>query len=117
MKRLIVLLVCTPTLAQADIITCRFTEPFITTTYSTTQSTLTVRYETEAREDVLRNVSFQILAAGSFELWEADRRPLHRLKLSHQGSDGMSDRKYPYAVEWMREGRRGGCTSLHLAAK
>ncbi len=119
MKRLsaVVLAWALPTLAQAEIIKCRFTEPFVTTVYSTTQSTLTIGYETEAREDTFRNVSFQILKAGLFELWDADRRPIHRLELSGKGSDAMSDREYPYDVLWIGKGLRGGCTSTHLSAK
>jgi hypothetical protein len=76
-----------------------------------------MRYETEGREDTLKNVSFQIMNAGHFELWGSDRQPLQRLNLSYKGSDGMSDREYPYAVEWISRGLRGGCTSLHLPAK
>jgi hypothetical protein len=111
------LLVLFPTWAKADIIRCTFTEPFVTTVYSTTQSTLALRYETEGREDIIKNVSFQIMSAGHFELWGPDRQPLQRLRLSHNGSDGMSDRQYPYSVEWISRGLRGGCTSLHLTVK
>ncbi len=118
MRRILAILVCAfPTWAKADIITCRFTEPFVTTVYSATQSTLTVRYETGKRRDVLRNVSFQIMQAGRFELWGPDRRPLQRLHLSFKGSDGMSDREYPYSVEWVSKRLQGGCTSLHLQAR
>ncbi len=114
MRRLVTaLVVASPTWAQADIIRCTFTEPFVTTDYSMTQSTLAIRYETEGREDIIKNVSFQILSAGHFELWGHDRQPLQRLHLSYSGSDGMSDRTYPYAVEWISRGLRGGCTSLH----
>ncbi len=115
MRRLVATLLCAfPTFAQADIITCKFTEPFVTTVYSTTQSTLTVRHELEGREDVLRNVSIQIMKAGLFELWGPDRQPLQRLEINFHGSDGMSDREYPYSVEWISTRLRGGCTSLHL---
>ncbi len=118
MRRIVAALVCAlPTIAKADIIKCTFTEPFVTTVYSATQSRLTVRYETEGREDSIRSISFQILGAGLFELWGQDRRRLQRLELSYQGSDGMSDRVYPYAVEWIGKGLRGGCTSLHLKAR
>jgi hypothetical protein len=106
-----------PISAKADIITCTFTEPFVTTVYSTTQSILTVRYDMEGREDALRNVSFQIINLGLFELWGPDRRPIQRLQLSFKGSDGMSDREYPYAVEWLSNGLQGGCSSLHLPAR
>ena len=85
--------------------------------YSTTQSTLATRYETDGREDIIKNVSFQIMSAGHFELWGSDRQPLLRLHLSYKGSDGMSDRSYSYGVEWISKGLRGGCTSLHLATK
>ena len=118
MRRLLAIMACVlPTVAEAEIITCTFTEPFVTTTYSTTQSTLTAKYETESREEVLTHISFQILGPGHFELWDADRRPVHRLDLSHKGSDGMSERRYPYEAHWTSKGVRGGCSSTHLPVK
>ena len=106
-----------PTIAHADIITCRFTEPFVTTVYSTTQNTLRVYYKVERRQEVLRNISFQIIQAGRFELWDTNRRPVQRLELTFTGSDGMSDKNYPYDVHWITSDLRGGCTSIHLGAK
>ena len=56
------LVVVVPTVAKAvakaDIIRCTFTEPFVTTVYSTTESTLATRYETEGREDLSRMSRF-----------------------------------------------------------
>src|SRR4051794_9763422 len=46
--------------AQADIIRCSFTEPFIETTYSTTDSTLAIKYSAEGRSEILKNISLQI---------------------------------------------------------
>jgi uncharacterized membrane protein len=114
---LTVLVCALPTTSKADIITCIFTEPFVTTVFSMAQNTLTIHSPTEGRETVLRNVSFQIMGAAVFELWGSDRQLVQRLRLSHDGSDGMSDRKYPYAVEWGEKNLQGGCTSLHLPTR
>lgn len=107
------LLNCAP--ATADIIKCSFTEPFVTTTYSTTTNTLEINYDVEKRSETLSNVSFQIKAAGEFELWDAQHRPIQLLKLTGAGTDGMSDKKFPYEVEWLLDEKKfGGCTSNHL---
>jgi uncharacterized membrane protein len=101
--------------AHADVIKCYFTEPFLTLTYSTTESSLAVSDpEAEATE---RNVSLQIMGAGAFELWNAQNIAVLRLTLDNKGSDGMSDRIYPYSAMRLPSAQYGGCTSNHLAAK
>lgn len=103
-------------ITQADIIKCNFTEPFVNTTYSMTQSTLTYK-NSDGQSKVVRNVSFQIKSAGVFELVSKEGTVLQTLNLNYQGSDGMSDRLYPYDVKdtttSTHEGR-GGCASNNL---
>lgn len=109
--------------AQADIIKCSFTEPFITTEYSTTQSTLTIRHDGTDEKKVIKNVSFQIKAAGDFELVSKDGKILQKLFLNFKGSDGMSDNIYPYDVQdytWTGNNQHalyGGCSSNFLKTK
>jgi uncharacterized membrane protein len=110
-------LVFVPSIAQADIIKCSFTEPFITTVYSTNENTLTVTYDAERRRETLKNISFQIMKPATFELWDAKRRVIQRLELSFRGSDGMSDRVFPYAAHWLSKDLHGGCTSNHLSVR
>lgn len=110
--------------SQADIIKCVFTEPFIDTTYSMAQQTLT--YSTFTGDDkpnvkVVKSVSFQIKAAGDFELVSKDGTVLQKISLNNKGSDGMSDRNYPYKVEdkgmaGMANSGWGGCSSNYLKA-
>ena len=110
--------------AQADIIKCSFTEPFIETTYSMAQqslsySTFTGGSKPEVR--VIKNVSFQIKAAGQFELVGKDGKVLQKLSITNRGSDGMSNRTYPYEVEDKSMGGGansgfGGCSSNALKA-
>ncbi len=117
MKKLIIAaFLSTPFASQADIIRCTFTEPFVSLTYSMTQSRLTLENHSTGRTSVTRNVSFQILGAGRFELWNSSRRVLAQLNLNFRGSDGMSDRVYPYSVR-RSGGQRGGCTSNYLHAR
>lgn len=86
------------TTASADIIKCTFTEPFYSTQYSMVQQSLTVE-DFEGKKKVLKNVSFQIMGPGQFELWDKDNNVLQVLTLSFDGSDGMSDYVYPYEVQ------------------
>jgi len=110
--------------SQADIIKCVFTEPFIDTTYSMAQQTLTYSAftgEDKPEETVVKNVSFQIKGAGEFELVAKDGTVLQKISLNNKGSDGMSDRTYPYEVEdkgmaGMANSGWGGCSSNFLKA-
>lgn len=109
--------------AKADIIKCSFTEPFITTTYSMTQSTLTVKDDAGEKETVVKDVSFQIKSAGVFELVSKDGKVLQKLILNNNGSDGMSENIYPYEVQdylWTGDSKQalfGGCSSNALKVK
>jgi hypothetical protein len=100
--------------ARADIIKCTYTEPGISTTYSMTQSKFTIVDHSAGITNVIRNVSFQILDRGRFELWNSNRRVVQRMYLNYEGSDGMSSRRYPY--QGRRGGQWGGCTSNFLHA-
>lgn len=119
MKTLIALMVTLGSLsANADIIRCSFTEPFISFEYSMTQSTLTeidpVSEYPKTLKRVTKAVSFQILGAGTFELWDKNKNVVARLNLNNNGSDGMSDYVFPYDVEY--KGLYGGCESNFLHA-
>ncbi|MGZ3770544.1 MAG: hypothetical protein ACXVCP_00755 [Bdellovibrio sp.] len=101
--------------ANADVIKCVFTEPFVSTEYSMTRSTLTYHSAMENTDKVEKNVSFQIKEAGVFQLVSKDGQVLQTLTLNHQGSDGMSETVYPYEAK--SEFGIGGCTSNQLPAK
>lgn len=113
------------TSAQADIIRCVFTEPFVTSVYSTSQQTLT--YDTsfmnkkKGSVTVFKNVSFQIKGAGKFELVAKDGKVLQSLDLTNKGSDGSSDNVFPFEVNDKTNvifenkfGVDGGCSSNYL---
>jgi uncharacterized membrane protein len=102
--------------AQADIIQCHFTEPFITTSYSMAQQSLTVAAYGDKTPAVIKNVSFQIKGPGKFELTDKDGKVLQALELNYKGSDGMSDVVYPYDAQYAYSGTQtlfGGCESNH----
>ena len=121
MKKLFALSVLlSATVSQADIISCTFTEPFVSSTYSMTQSTLT--YDSFGLgKTVIKNVSFQIKSAGEFQLVDKKGNVLQTLTLNKKGSDGMSDRVYPFDVtdtsmnKYANNGM-GGCQSNKLKA-
>ena len=117
-KLIFAMILAIPSLVCADIIKCTFTEPFVNTTYSMAQQSLTIQ-SIEGPTQVMRNISFQILGPGRFELWTLNRTVVQRLDLNHEGSDGMSDRVYPYAARYPASGYgllHGGCTSNFLHA-
>jgi hypothetical protein len=104
--------------AQADIIRCTFTEPFLTYTYSMAQQKLTVQDHGTGRTTSYSNTAFQILAAGRFVVGDV-ARPRLVLLLNNRGSDGMSDLIYPYtgiAKQYSGDRRdlNGGCRSNYL---
>lgn len=106
--------------AQADIIKCTFTEPFVSFDYSMTQSSMTITdssaYPTP-KVTIVKNVSFQILAPGTFQLRDKNNNVLVDLHLDFKGSDGMSDNEYPYTAYWKSLSLWGGCSSNFLATK
>ena len=106
-------------MAAADIIKCMFTEPFGTSTYSMTQSVLKYDMADSDKSKTIKNVSFQIKAAGEFELISKEGKVLQKISLTKNGSDGMSDRVYPYEVKdsgmaTNANNGTGGCSSNHL---
>jgi hypothetical protein len=101
--------------AQADLIQCQFTEPFVTTVYNLSQRTLVVM-PAAGQTEVIKHVSLEMKAPGKFELVGPTGEVLQKLALTGKGSDGMSDRVYPFDVvstslEKVSNGGQGGCTS------
>lgn len=99
--------------AEADIIRCVFTEPFLNLTYSMAQQKLTV--QTPEGTAVYRNVGFQILGVGHFIIGPV-ASPRLDLRLDFHGSDGMSDFVYPYSatLPYPHGPLEGGCESNFL---
>ncbi len=96
---ILALVVLNSGLALAEDIQCHFTEPFAVTTYSSANHSLTVELAGE-KTKIITNVSLQSeKTAKKFKLISADGIVLQNLELNYAGSDGMSDRIYPYAVE------------------
>lgn len=108
--------------ASADVIKCTFTEPFVSTTYSMAQSTLTYRENITGKVQIIKNVSFQIKSAGVFELVSKGGKVLQVLSLNNNGNDGMSDDVYPFEVQdnnsaMTANSNIGGCSSNYLKVK
>lgn len=97
--------------ANADVIKCSFTEPFITTTFDTSRNRMTVTYDVEKRQTTFDRVSMRQTGPRTFELRNAKGEVLQRMQRSCRGSDGMSDRKYPYEAKLIAQKLYGGCTS------
>jgi uncharacterized membrane protein len=105
--------------AHAEKFTCGFTEPFYTVTYDTGSQKLVSRDDVMRKSTTFRNVAFQIVAPGEFRLSDQRGRELLRLKLTMEGSDGMSNVIYPFeaSTEVLLGGANngvGGCESTLL---
>lgn len=103
--------------AMADVITCVFTEPFVTTVYSTPKSKLTYQ-SMDKGTVVLNHVSLQF-KENKVDLVTSEGKVIQELKLNHKGSDGMSDKVYPYEVKDYHDLTHkgvGGCSSNFLKA-
>jgi hypothetical protein len=123
MKKLVLAfcLTLTSMAAHADVIKCSFTEPFLDSIYSMTQSTLTYK-GVDLPTKVYKHVSFQIKSAGVFQLVAKSGKVLQTLTLNNKGSDGMSDIQFPYEVKDNTllsgaNGGVGGCSSNQLKSK
>ena len=103
-----------PGFVNADVIKCSYTEPFMTTSYDTASKRMTVTHDVEKRQTVYDRVSMRQLRPRAFELRSADGKVLQRVERTCQGSDGMSDRVYPYSAQWIPLKLHGGCTSAAL---
>ncbi len=114
MKCLLPIGVLFTTAVKADVITCSFTEPFMTTSYDSSSKRMTVTYDVQKRRTVLDRLSMQEAARGVFEFRNANGQLVLRLKRTCRGSDGMSDRTYPYEGELIAEKLYGGCASTGL---
>jgi hypothetical protein len=107
-----------PGIANADIIKCSFTEPFITTSYDTALRRMTVTYDVKKRRTVFDRVSMRELRPRAFELRTTDGKVLQRVERDCQGSDGGSNRVYPYSALWRPRDPpphlHGGCTPSRM---
>lgn len=115
-KLLIATMLLTSSLSFAEVINCKFTEPFVTLSYNTATETLVEKSNEVKRPNIVKNVSFQIKSAGTFLLKNKSGKLLVELKLNNQGNDGASDEIYPYAainyaVFGSQQTVEGGCTS------
>lgn len=113
------LLISTSLTAKADIFRCTFTEPFFALQYSTTTRVLSVTGPDLNKSQ--SNVSFQIKGPRRFDLYSSTHQTLAILQLNNRGSDGMSDKIYPYSMRLSASGlvpgvQIGGCESNFLRA-
>jgi hypothetical protein len=122
MKKLFIAVTFISVASHADIIKCSFTEPFVDSTYSMAQQSLTYRTpgaDGKMQVKVIKNVSFQIKDAGKFEIVAKDGKVIQSLELNNKGSDGMSNIVFPYEVKdnsmiTGANGGWGGCSSNQL---
>lgn len=93
---------------SAAIFKCAYTEPFLITIYNSAARILTVVHDVEKRRNIIHDVRMSTVA-NTLEL-RIKNAVVQRIDLRSRGSDGMSDRVYPYKGEWLPESTQGGCT-------
>ncbi|MEM7000021.1 MAG: hypothetical protein AAF529_04500 [Pseudomonadota bacterium] len=100
---------------HADVITCHFTEPYITVQHDTAQATVEVSglgLDTET----FTGVGLTLTGVNRLTLSWADKRL--DLSMDYEGSDQMSDQIYPMSARLGQSGgsatRHGGCASSML---
>ncbi len=118
--------------AYAEVYSCSFTEPFVSFDYDSSKGTLSTctpdmmvekpNGTVECKSVVTEGVSLRVTAGNAFELVDNAGVVLYELQLTNQGSDGMSDRVYPFdgiakSSEYMPLDYLGGCSSTSLPAK
>jgi hypothetical protein len=115
MKSLVLAFAFLSSVAQAESVrqtfTCTFTEPFITTVYETLDMSLTI-YEpfttNNAPPQRIENVRIKDLGGNKIALVTKTGQALQYLERNFKGSDGMSDKVYPFEVIWMTDRVRNG---------
>ena len=123
--------------ARAETVSCSFTEPFYTLEIDTDARTITriaPNWEAQGEGDpplittvVARDVKFKhgirrvspLRHAPTYEVRGAGGKALLTLELTYEGTDGMSERVYPYAaIDLASLGgsptMHGGCSSTAL---
>ena len=98
--------------AQPEVITCHFTEPYITVAHNTAKATVVVSglgIETQT----YTNVGLMLTGVNKLVLTRADKRL--DLQIDYQGSDQMSDQVYPISAHYGNVDQpatlHGGCSS------
>lgn len=105
--------------AQADLVMCHFTEPYITIVHDTARATVVESTGLSGERNVYTDVGLELVGVNTLKLrWGAWRMDL---TVDYQGSDLMSDFVYPISarhgrVDQAEPNRHGGCTSKQLAS-
>ncbi len=114
MKAVLVLfVVLTGGLVQAESFECGYTEPFLTTKYDPASLELSIVDEVMMAARVISGVTLTTTGPDEFALVAEDGSVLQTMKLDFAGSDGMSEMVYPYSGVLNREEGplTGGCVS------
>lgn len=104
--------------AHAETFRCVFTEPFVTVSYSTTTRALVLHNDGDQSSNTIKGVEFAIVAKDAFVLKKGGAILAH-INHNNEGSDGMSDRLFPFEmittlIPGPAGGAYGGCESSLL---
>ena len=116
-----ILTLATASIVAAETFTCEFTEPWVTLTYSASSGRVMMK-EDRARSGriVARHVSLRHAGPGVILLFDARGAQVARLELTGKGTDGMSDKIYPYSITThliANSSGSGGCYTTLLKSR
>lgn len=115
-----------PAAASAGVLSCQFTEPFLTIAFDSATGVVTFASPDEIDVDTGKIVP-RVIAEGAkltrSDAWvgyptltldAADGKRILEIRMNGQGSDGMSESVFP--MEGVHEARVGGCESTKAPA-
>ncbi len=102
----------TASLAEAQTITCLYTEPLLKVVYDLKKRTIKVYKGVEKRPRIAKG-SVKSLGTKSFQIVSKALGVKQTLMHDNKGTDGASDKIYPYSSTWTQKDRPlpvfGGC--------
>jgi len=97
--------------SEARIIKCVYSEPLMAVEYNTATRALRIFRGTATKPDQMMRMRVRLFDRSRLEVFNAKLGVEQRLTLDHRGSDGASDKVYPYSSIWNESGVdvHGGC--------
>jgi uncharacterized membrane protein len=103
--------------AHADTFSCYQTEPFFTEVFNTDNGTAVITDSVMKKSKKLSGLKLIIKDAGKFEIRDASGKVIREMILNNQGTDGMSDKIYPFSATDNHGLWGAGCESTELKGR
>ncbi len=97
-KMLTLAVLFSATTSMAVEVTCQFTEPFVTVKYDIEKKQMQVAAEYFENIPVIENLDLKMVSFDRFDVVDASGSTSLQIIPDGKGSDGMSDRVFPYSA-------------------